>query len=186
MKNFLIALGAMVSLSSCMDYATVRAINNPNEKIALQDFYSPCCGSCGQRIVVDDFKGKQYALQVNCEIENEYSRLCTPLRLGTQKHVLAYKRKRVVSEEYYKPVYDTAELKKMYPKVERGEYFDSGLATKPVLPLTAIDSLLIEKYFSLTQKQCSDQYIRLIKGFISVEKVNLSPIDKKKVKFKAK
>ena len=107
-------------MSSCMNYTTVKAINQPNEKVALQNFYSPCCGPCGQRIVIE-MNDKQYALQVNCKIENEYSRPCTPFGLGTQKHVLIYKRRKVIQEEYYKPVYDTIELKKMYPKVDIGE-----------------------------------------------------------------
>src|SRR6187399_922371 len=90
-KLIVIILIVTTSLSSCMDYATVKAINKPTERVALQDFYSPCCGSCGQRIVVEA-NGKQYALQVNCKVEGEHSRLCTPLSIGTQKHVLTYKK----------------------------------------------------------------------------------------------
>jgi len=174
------------SLISCMHYATVKAINKHNEKAALQDFYSPCCGSCGQRIVVE-VDGKQYALQVNCQIEDQYSRLCTPLQLGTQKHVLTYKRRKVIREDYYKPVFDTIELKRMYPKIDIGEYYDAEIFQQPVIPLNAVDSLLIDKYYTLTTKPgCSDKHLRLIKGYILVNETYASIIDKKIVKFKVK
>ena len=185
MKRIAMILMVTTSLSACMDYATVKAINKPNEKVALQDFYSPCCGSCGQRIVVE-VNGKQYALQVNCKVEDKYSRLCTPLSLGTQKHVITYKRRKVIHEDYYKPVYDTIELKKMYPKIEIGEYYDAEIIQRPVIPLNAIDSLLIDKYYSLTAKSdCTDKHLRLIKGFILANETYY-PIDKKTVKFKVK
>ena len=176
---------ATTFLNSCMDYATVKAINKPTERVALQDFYSPCCGSCGQRIVVEA-NGKQYALQVNCKVEDQYSRRCTPLSIGTQKHVLTYKRKKVIHEDYYKPVYDTIELKRMYPKIDIGEYYDAEIIQKPVIPLNAIDSLLIDKYYSLTSKKdCTDKHLGLIKGYIRVHET-FYPIDKKIVKFKVK
>lgn len=176
---------AIFAFSSCMDYATVKAVSRPEEKIALQDFYSPCCGSCGQRIVAE-INGKQYALQVNCQVEDKYSTRCTPLSLGTQKQVLTFKGKNVIHEDYYKPVYDTIELKKMYTKISSLEYHDSSFANKPVIPLDAIDSLLIDKYYALTAKQpCTDRHLRLIKGFIKVHE-DYGPIDSKKVEFKTK
>ena len=177
---------ATIAFSSCMDYATVKAINRSDEKIALQDFYSPCCGSCGQRIVAE-INGKQYALQVNCRIEDKDSRLCTPFSLGTQKHVLFFKGKTIIRQEYYKPVYDTIELKKMYPKTDRGEYYDDSLGLKPVIPLDHIDALLIDRYYELTTKQpCSDRYLRLIRGFVQVKTDLPQIVDTKKVKFKTK
>lgn len=54
----------LISLSSCMEYANIRAISKPEEKWVLQDFYSPCCGSCGERIVTE-INGNQYMLLVS-------------------------------------------------------------------------------------------------------------------------
>jgi hypothetical protein len=178
---------ALILLSSCMDYATVKAINNPTEKVAMQDFYSPCCGSCGQRIVIDDLHNKQYALLVNCNIEDQYSYQCTPYGMGTQKQVITYKKNKIISHAFYKAVYDTIELKKMYPGTQREQYYDSSLSGKPVIPMTKIDSSLIEKYSSLTNKRnCNADYLKFIKGYILVaETSGRDRTEKKKVKFKA-
>ena len=170
--------------SSCMHFETVKAINKSTEKIALQEFYSPCCGWCGQRIVIET-NGKQYALLINCQIEDQYSSDCMPYGLGTQKHVLIYKRKKVRQEEFYKAVYDTAELKKIYPKANKLEWDDEKYAGEPLIPLTPVDSLLIEKYYALTaKKDCSDRYLKAIKGFIRIKLNTNGSIDNKKVKIK--
>ena len=75
----------------------------------------------------------------------------------------------------------------MYPKVDIGEYYDAEMIQQPVIPLNAIDSLLIDKYYTLTTKPgCSDKHLRLIKGYILVNETYPTIIDKKIVKFKVK
>ena len=157
--------------ATCGTFSITKTLQEDlTKKITLQNYYSPCCGSCGQRIIIDSLIDKKYTLQVNCQNEDESSRLCTPFQLGTQKQVMTYQKHKTISISYYKPVYDTVELKKQYQKIERGEYFDSKLVSNKILPLSSIDSLLIEKYLVLAMKtNCSGQYIKLIKGFILVE-----------------
>jgi hypothetical protein len=170
--RFVILLIVSFNLCSCMNYAPVSSLKKNSEKITLQDFYSPCCGSCGQRIVIDKLDGNLYTLQVNCSIEEQYSRLCTPLKLGSHKKVLIYKKNKIISEKYYKPIYDTAELKKMYPNADSGEYYDSVIYSKKILPLTSIDSSLIDSYYLMTKKNnCTDKHLRFIKGFVLVEEI---------------
>lgn len=184
MKRIALYLLMPLLASSCMDYNTMQAVRTPSGKVALQDFYSPCCGSCGQRIVLDNNKEKKlYALQSNCNIQDEYSLMCTPHKLGAQKQVITYRKKKVLSATYYKPVYDTVELKKQYPKANVTEYADTLFAGKPIIPLNGTDSFLIRQYFALTSKRdCADKYLHLIRGFIFVTEG--SPVDRKKVKFK--
>jgi hypothetical protein len=177
----------LLSISGCMHYATINASKTSSANTALQDFYSPCCGSCGQRIIIDSLNGKQYGLLVNCKIENKYSAMCTPLRLGTQKHVLVYKKGKVISEAYYKPVYDTVELKRMFPGVQPGEYRDHELESKPMLALSAIDTLLIQKYYSMSKDTgCAGNHLRLIKGFICASERSGSEAYNEKASFKVK
>ena len=159
-----------MTLYSCAYYSTREVAKEDHQKISLQNYYSPCCGSCGQRIIIDSLIGKKYTLQINCQNEDESSRLCTPFQLGTQKQVITYQKHKTISISYYKPVYDTVELKRQYPKIERGEYFDSKFGSNQIIPLSSIDSLLIAKYLVLAKKtNCSGQYIKLIKGFMLVE-----------------
>jgi len=173
---------------SCMNYTTTRVTKTDLEKISIQNFYSPCCGSCGERIVIDQLKGKQYSLLINCKVEDEYSTLCTPMRLGTQKLVLEYEREKIISETYYKPVYDTNTLKKMFPLINKMEYYDSTLFSNPVLPLDGIDTLLINSFYRSSKKEgCSSQHLKLITGFILVKKeTDKKDIYNKKEKFKLK
>lgn len=172
---------------SCVDYAPLAITKKAEEKIILQDFYSPCCGSCGQRIVIDNYNGLLSTLQVNCKIENQYSHLCTPMQLGTHKKVLYYKKNKIIAEKYYKPIYDTIELKRIYPKANRGEYYYSLAYTKELVLLTKSDSVLFDNYYSMsTKKQCSDKHLKFIKGFVLINEVIEKQTFEKKKDFNKK
>ena len=187
MRYSILFVGTIFLLHSCVNYATVRSVKNNEEKIALQDYYSPCCGSCGQRIVIDKKNGEYNALQVNCILDDDYSTRCTPYQIGTQKQIMRYKKKKIISISFYRPVYDTIELKKIYPNLKKENYFDTALISKPILPLTNLDSMLIEKYFEMTtKKSCNDNYIKLIKGFIFVTDGNMKLHKEQKINFKSK
>jgi hypothetical protein len=187
MRHIIIFISFSILLFSCVDYATVKAINTGNEKIALQDYYSPCCGSCGERIVIDHKNGQYSALQVNCSLENIYSAYCTPYRIGTQKQIMNYKKNKITSIVYYRPVYDTIELLKLYPTLKRQCYFDTALILKPILPLTQVDSFLITKYLQMTtKKSCRANYLNLIRGFVHVADDDMKYNKPQKIKFRAR
>jgi hypothetical protein len=162
-------------------------VKNTQERIALQDYYSPCCGSCAQRLVVDNKKGQYTALQVSCKFDDIYSAKCSPMRIGTQKQIMTYKNKKINSISYYRPVYDTTELIKLFPNLERELYIDDSLESKPILPLTKLDSILIDKYLNMTSKRdCEGKYINLIRGFIYVGDGDMKIGRPQKIKFKSK
>src|SRR5262245_15678855 len=107
MRYFIILVATTMCLFSCVDYATVKSVRTDTERIALQDYYSPCCGSCGQRIVIDNKNGQYAALLVNCKLDDWGSVECSPWRIGTQKQIMTYKGNKITSVSYYRPVYDT-------------------------------------------------------------------------------
>lgn len=155
-----------------MGYTNISTIKTPSQKTTLQSFYSPCCGSCGERVVIDKFQGTLYALQINCTLHDEYSHFCTPLYLGTHKKILSYQKNKIISEKYYKPIYDTMALLKIYPKANRGEYYDTTLNYTETIPLTSIDSSLINEYYSFPKaNDCTNEHLKLIKGFVFVKEV---------------
>jgi len=169
MRQFLITIAAFFLFTSCVHYSTLYAENNPDNKVAIQSYYSPCCGWCGQRIISDNLKGEQYSLLINCKIESKYSRYCTALEIGTQKHIDVYKKKFVTQQSIYRPVYDTIELKQNYPNLEREAYFDTLMLTRQIIPLTNLDSALINWALEFKgDTTCSNDHLRLIRGYIFV------------------
>ena len=158
-----------VLFASCVHYATLNAEKNADNKIAFQSYYSPCCGWCGQRLILDNLKGEQYSLLINCKFGDKNSRSCTELEIGTQKHVDIYKRHTVRQHSIYRPVYDTTELKRMYPNLDWESYFDTLMLTRQVIPLTALDSILINKAVAYKGDiTCNKNYLQLIRGYIFV------------------
>lgn len=171
MKIHLLAFLLLTCLFSCMDYSTVKSVGARGGTTNLQDFYSPCCGSCGQRIITEADGGNTlYALLVLCNIEDEYGPRCSPSSIGTQKQVIRHIKKNLRSISWYRPVYDTIALLKQYPKTPRDAYFDSAAFTHTILPLDKMDSLLFKNYFQLSEKrECEGKYLNLIKGFAFVK-----------------
>ncbi|GEM_PF-1988300 len=175
MKLFF-ALVFSFAFNSCMSYKNIKITKEASQTIALQSFSSSCCGQCGERVIVDQYVNKIHSLQVNCDFENQYAHLCTPFRLGTQKKILTYKKNKIISETYYKPVYDTISLLKKYPKISRGEYYDTSIKYSNIIPLDKIDSLLIKNYTQMSKSEiCTKSQIEFIIGFVKSHEI----LDKK-------
>ena len=177
-------LAVFILLSSCVHYATLYSEKNTNNKLAIQAYYSPCCGWCGQRVILDNMTGEQQSLLVSCKMDDRYSRYCTEARVGTQKHVDLYKGNTVYRHIVYRPVYDTAALKELYPGLDREAYFDSLLLVREMLPLTSIDAALINKAIHYKQDTaCKSNYIKLIRGYVLVDSNEVK--QKKETDFKS-
>jgi hypothetical protein len=169
MRHFLIIIATFFLLTSCVHYATIYADKNADNKTAIQSYYSPCCGWCGQRVITDNLNGEQQSLLINCKFEDTYSRYCTELRIGTQKHIDIYKRNFIRQHSIYRPVYDTIELKKMYPNLDRESYFDTLMLTRQIINLTVLDSMLINKSLDFKgDTSCNNNHLKLIRGYIFV------------------
>ena len=169
MRHSILFILFLALLSSCVHYATLYAEKSAVGKFAIQSYYSPCCGWCGQRFINDNLGGEQYSLLINCKIEDRYSRLCTEPQIGTQKHIDTYKKNYVRQQSIFRPVYDTFELKKMYPNLDREVYFDTIMLTGQILPLTSLDSTLISKALNFKgDSTCNNDHLKLIRGFILV------------------
>lgn len=182
----LLYLFILAGAGSCVHYNNVKLAKTTSEKYLLQTYYSPCCGSCGERVVTDA-DGKQYGLQVNCVVDDIYSRWCSPREMGTLKTVMTFRKRRITSVSYYRAVYDTIELKKLHPEIDRGTYFDSADALKPVQSLSAIDSVLIKQHQSMTNKNiCDNRHLQLIRGFVLSYVDTVFIYEKKRVKYKSK
>jgi hypothetical protein len=98
-----------------------------------------------------------------------YSRYCTELRIGTQKHIDNYIRNTIRQHSIYRPVYDTIELKKMYPNLDRESYFDTLMLSRQIIPLTNLDSMLINQALAFKgNTTCNNYHLKLIRGFIFV------------------
>lgn len=156
-------------LVSCDHYITTQTAQVPGGKIVIQESYTTCNGLCGTRIVFDNLLHERQSLLVMNDISDLGCRLCNDHSIGTQKNVETYEGKFVYKYSLFRPVYDTIELKKQYPDIDRGAYFDSTIAKNPVLLLTHLDSVLISK--ALQQKNdstCKIDYLRFIRGFVFV------------------
>jgi len=93
------------------------------------------------------------------------------LQIGTQKHINTYKKNFVRQHSVYRPVYDTLELKKMYPSIEREAYFDSTMLSGQFIPLTSLDSAIIKKALDFkSDTTCDNKHLKLIRGFIFIRK----------------
>ena len=155
--------------TSCVHYATLYADKSAVNKTAIQSYYSPCCGWCGQRVIIDNLNGEQQSLLINCKFEDMYSRYCTELKIGTQKHIDIYKGNLIRQHSIYRPVYDTIELKKLYPNLDREAYFDTLMLTRQILPLTGLDSMSIAKALAFRgDSSCNNKHLELIRGYIFV------------------
>ena len=169
MRYFLIIIATFFLFTSCVHYATLYAEKNTDKKIALQSYYSPCCGWCGQRVILDNLKGEQNSLLINCKFDDMYSRYCTEFRIGTQKHIDNYIKNTIRQHSIYRPVYDTTELKKMYPNLDRESYFDTLMLSRQIIPLTSLDSMLINQALAFKgDTTCNNNHLKLIQGFIFV------------------
>jgi hypothetical protein len=169
MRQLLIFIAPILILSSCAHYSTLYAERQADSKLAIQGYYSPCCGWCGQRVITDNLKNEQTSLLINCRTEDMYSRLCTEWQIGTQKHVDVYKRNRVIQHAVYRPVYDTTRLKQLYPNIDRETYFDTLMISRQMIPLTRLDSMLIERALAFQgDSSCNKDHLRLILGYVFV------------------
>jgi len=120
-------------------------------------------------VINDNLNGEQYSLLINCKIDDRNSRYCTEMQLGTQKHIDAYKKNFVRKHSIYRPVYDTLELKKMYPNLDREAYFDSTMLSGQFIPLTSLDSALIKKALDFkSDTTCHNNHLKLIRGFVFI------------------
>ena len=116
------------------------------------------------------------------DITDYYCRICNPYTMGTQKRIETYSGDLVIRYSHFRPVYDTIQLKKLYPKLDSRAYFDSIIIGKSIIPLNRLDSLLINT--ALEQKTDSTRrfdYLQLIRGFVLIDSSN---VKYKKEKFK--
>lgn len=184
MRIFSIFVFTCICFSSCISYVTLYAERNADSKVAVQSFVSPCCGRCGLRVIADNLINEQQSLLINCKPEDIYSRYCTELRIGTQKHIDIYKNRFVRQHSVYRPVYDSIELKKQYPGLDREFYFDSLMLTRPLIPLTATDSVFINRALAYKDDAaaCGSSHLRFIRGYIFVNIYEVK--NKKETNFK--
>ena len=165
----IILIISIFSFLSCDHYITTHSTQIPGGKVAVQEYYTTCNGLCGHRIVFDNLLYEQQSLLVMKDIMDFGCRLCNDHQIGTQKNIVTYNGKFVNKYSMFRPVYDTNELKKQYPDIDRRVYFDSTMIGNPILPLTNLDSILINK--ALEQKSDSTykiDYLKFIRGFVLI------------------
>jgi hypothetical protein len=173
MRHFLLFISILV-LVSCDHYITTQTVQVSGGKIAVQQYYTSCNGICGPRIVFDNLQNERQSLLAMNDIMDLDCRLCNDHRIGTQKSIETYNDRFVYKYSLFRPVYDTNELKKQYPNIDRAAYFDSTIAKNSILPLTSLDSVLISR--ALEQKNdstCKIDYLRFIRGFVFVDSTDV-------------
>ena len=184
MRNTLMTITVLIVLNSCDHYSTMHVEKSSDRKIAIQQYFTSCAGLCGQNIIVDDLKGEQQSLLIMCNIESRGCRLCTAFWMGTQKSIANYNGKFVRKYSIFRPVYDTISLKKVYPNLDRGTYFDTLMLSRVFLPLTKTDSVLFTKALEFKSDTCKTNFIKFITGYIlvSTREVNFKKEDFKSPK----
>ena len=171
MRYTLIIIAALFCFSSCDHYITRSIEKTGSSRTVIQSFAAACCGGCGQRVLIDNLNGEQQTLQVECNLEWGCCRMCM---FGTEKHIDKYSSKFIVQRTIYKPIYDTTNLKNLFPKLRREAFFDSTQFSNPTLPLTFFDTLLISHALSYAvDTACKKSYLSLIRGFVFVKTENV-------------
>jgi len=159
-----------VSLFSCVHSTALYFDNQTNYRLAYKSYYSPCCGWCGRKIILDSLKGQQNTLFIDCNINHVNNKYCTYLGIGTQKHIDTYNGNFIRSRSIYIPVYDTVELKKNYPDLDREIYFNTSMLSINIIPLIDLDSLIIKKSLEYTgDTACDKMYLKYIRGYVLVK-----------------
>ena len=167
MRNIPILISFIFLLASCDNFISQSVQETENERIILQSYAAACCGGCGQLVLIDNLKGEQQTLQVECDFERGCCRSCL---FTTEKHIDKYVGKYIIERLVFKPVYDTISIKRLFPTIARGAYFDSTQYLNPLILLTDQDSLLISKALSYSSNSnCNKSYLSHIRGFIFIK-----------------